>query len=143
MDIWLVFSITFGLVIGIIVVAVLPYIAKQRRKKCLSSRPINSVEKWHEEFFAGQGLDQELVRRVCEALGKEIGVDATQIYPSDRFDRELACPEWWGDRGHELEDFEAWVVEFLCAHNRKLPKKYCWKAATVGEFIKELGDILS
>jgi len=55
---------------------------------------------------------------------------------------ELRCPEWWGMRGHELEDFEDWTADLLRRNGKSPPPEFP-TARTVGDLVNELEAVLS
>lgn len=136
-----VLGLIVGLIMAILAVFILPSISRYRRKKRFSQRPPMPLDKWYKKFYDNY-TNKELVTRVHQALGKEIGVDATQVYPGDRFDRELRCTEWWGSRGHELEGFELWLESFIGEKRKEIPKGFP-ASTTIGELISELESLLS
>lgn len=65
--------------------------AVSRRHWLLSSRQIyRDPEQWLHERWIGSLSYEEDVYRVCKALSQRLRIDPTQLYESDRFDRELA-----------------------------------------------------
>jgi len=83
-----------GVMLGVMATAVLPHLSWRRRRSRLAARPRRSFDGWYAEFYREEHPDKELTRDLHGVIGGEVGVDATQIYPSDRFDVELRCPEW-------------------------------------------------
>lgn len=132
--------VCFG--IALLAVFILPYISRQRRKKRLMGRPRKPFNEWYDEFYGSSGPDKELVRYVHKAFAKELGIDESMIYPGDRFDRELACPEWWGSRGHELENVEYLIEEFVNKRGKKIPKDAFGQCFTVKELINSIDCLI-
>ncbi len=66
-------------------------VAVSHRHSRLSSRQIyNDRAKWLNDRWAGSLNRDEDIFRVCNALAQRLRIDPTQLYESDRFDRELA-----------------------------------------------------
>ena len=126
----------------LLAVDVLPYISWRLRRGRFRARPGRSFDNWFGEFYQDKQCDKEMIRGLYGAIGKDIGVDATQIYPSDRFEVELRCPEWWGPRGSELEGTEVWMEEFLKPYRESIPGGAS-TSKTVGQLVSELEAIIS
>lgn len=136
------FSLVVGFVIATLALYVLPSISRRRRNRKLLERPVWPFDEWYDEFYGSNGPDRELVRQVHQALAEEIKVNATQIYPTDRFDRELLRPEWWGDGEYERGCILARLGDLICENGKEVPKDWCWRYPTVGGLIKELEGLL-
>ena len=108
----------------------------------MRTRAKRSFDDCYAEFYREEHSDKQLITEIHEVIGNEVGIDPTQIYPSDRFDMELKCPEWWGLRGYELEGLEEWIT-YLLQKNDKSPPPEFPTARTVGELVKELECVLS
>ncbi len=142
------YSPTYPLLIGVIIatlaIFILPSITYRRRKKRFQNRPIRPFNEWYPALYGDNGPDKELVRFTHQLLAKEIGVDESVIYPGDRLDKELACPEWWGLRGHELEGFELKLEEYITKKRKtKIPKDAFSNAFTVLDMINAVDKLLA
>ena len=129
------------IIVIVLAVYVLPNISWRRRRRRFRARPMRSFDQWYAEFYKDKQCDKEMIRGLYEAIGKDVGADATQIYPSDRFEAELRCPEWWGLHGHELECAGFWIEEFLKPY-RSVPESFPG-VPTVEGLVNELEAILS
>ena len=89
---------------------VLPWIASRRRKYRLSRRTAQEFDPFFQDVYCNNPPNKELARIIHQAIALEVRVDATQVYPTDRFDGELGCP-WWGSGMDEfLGDSEAGLL---------------------------------
>ena len=118
----------------------------KRRRLRFARRPLRPFVEWYEEFYGGRNLSREIVKEVHEWIAASIGVDISQIYPTDRFDRELKCPEWWVPRGEELDEAELRMVRYFkqCEKERGikiLPHEFA--AETVFEFVEEVNGLVA
>ncbi len=139
-----IYSFLIGLVIATLAIFILPAITYRRRKRRFQNRPIRPFNEWYSALYGDNGPDKELVRLIHQLLAKEIGVDESVIYPGDRFDKELACPEWWGLRGHELEGFELELEEYIIKKRKiKIPKGTFGNAFTVLDMISTADALLA
>jgi hypothetical protein len=100
------------IVIGISFIIIDDIRGRRKRRKCFEIRPIRLFDVWYAEFFGNQGPDKDLAATICNALGKEIGVQATQIYPTDSFEYDFKC-EGLIENGNELDGFTFWTEKFL------------------------------
>jgi hypothetical protein len=140
----LTYPILISAAVAITVVFILPAITYRRRKNRFQNRPVRSFNEWYPVLYGDNGRDKEIVRIVHQILAKEIGVDESVIYPNDRFDKELACPEWWGLRGHELEGAELELEDYITKKRKiKIPKDAFKDAATVLDLINATDNLLA
>ena len=58
------------------------------------------------------GLSARKVKVIIEAISNSIGVQATQLRPTDRLDRELSIPE-----AGPLDDTIEVIQEYLCGNS--------------------------
>ena len=115
----------------------LPAIARrQKRKTLFAVRPVRSFEQWCQEFYPANGFDKELSRKVPEALGKELGIQPTRVYPTDRFDKELKL-RWLGRPIWYLERLELLIQDLFNENHIKLPEDVPF-VNSVGEVIAQL-----
>jgi hypothetical protein len=69
-------------------------VAERRRLKRISTRETIEFSYWYDLFYGPEsGLPAQKVRSVIEVISNSIGVQATQLRPTDRFDCELSIPE--------------------------------------------------
>lgn len=130
-----------GIFLAVMVLAIPARISWMRRRNRLRTRAKRSFDDWYVEFYREEHPDKQLITEIHEVIGNEVGIDPTQIYPTDRFDVELRCPEWWGLRGYELEGLEEWIT-YLLYKNDKSPPAGFPTARTVGELVRELESVL-
>ncbi|MHC4394789.1 MAG: hypothetical protein ACYS1A_03970 [Planctomycetota bacterium] len=127
----------FGGVVAVIALYVLPTIAKRRkRKRVFAARPVRSFGDWYQQFYPAQGPGKELSGKVLDAIGKELKIEPTRIYPTDRFSRELKLP-WWGMPIDYL-DLDTLLFADLFGRNYEEILKDFQFADLVGEFIAQL-----
>jgi len=117
----------------------------KRRRRRFARRPVRLFAEWYGEFYGGTNLSREIVKEVHEWIAVSVGVDITQIYPADRFDRELACPEWWGPRGEELDEAEFRMARYFREYEKERGIKISpheFAAGTVFEFVEEVNGLV-
>jgi len=130
----------FGVLVTVIALYVLPAIANQRKRKILfDARPAWSFDQWYQEFYGDEGPDRELARRLIEVIGKELKIEPTRVYPTDRFDKELKLP-WWGTPADYFEDLDFLLSDFEEEKGEKIPAVIEF-GETVGEVIEQLTSI--
>jgi hypothetical protein len=119
------------------------HVAEKRLRRRLGGRPVLPFDPWYDQYYGKWGADREVVRCVHDALAEDLGVHATQILPTDRFDVELTCPEWWGPGSIQLAVFDSVMEGFLDergVNQCDVPPCIC---NTVGEYISEICSILA
>jgi len=130
-------SLVFGGVVAVMAVYVLPTIAKrQKRKKVFATRPIRSFDDWYQQFYPAKGPGKELSAKVLDAIGKELKIEPTRIYPTDRFSRELKLP-WWGTPTGYL-DWDILLFADLFGENYEEILKDFQVIDSIGELIAQL-----
>jgi len=136
------FFLATGLCLGLFSFVVL-FLQYYIRKGKFRRRPICSIEEWYKKFFEIEGVGLELAKDVCEALSKDIGVHTTQIFPTDRLDKDLTFRQWWGwgRYADELPSFDFWVDHFVAPRCKDLPVRV--RSRTVAGLLRELNDLLS
>ena len=112
----------------------------RRRWKFFRSREAVPLSSWVELCGGKPEWDPELVQRVLEAIGLLL-VDARQVRPEDRFDRELAIPSRFMDN---FQVFREGMAQILY-EGRSIPpgaEAVDWQASTtVAETIDYLNKI--
>jgi hypothetical protein len=89
--------------------------ADRRRLSRVSSRESIEFSHWYNLFYGPKsGLSARKVKIIIEAISSSIGVQATQLRPTDRLDRELSIPE-----AGPLDDTIEVVQQYLCEHFSK------------------------
>ena len=121
---WIVIA-AFSCVLAILLIVSL-FLQTYSRKLKFRDRPIMTIDNWYSKFYGNSGLSIDLTRQACEALAKDIGVNTTQIYPTDRFDQDLTFTEWWGwgKYADELVNFDSWLDKYLRKNLIKPPTKF-------------------
>lgn len=112
-------------------VAVFLMVAERRRLKRISTREPIEFANWYSLFYGpDSGLSAQEVKSIIEVISNSIGVQATQLRPTDRFDRELSIPE-----AVPLDDTIEVVQECLCeAFNKNITINTDWQ--TVDDVIR-------
>jgi hypothetical protein len=129
--------------IGIVAIFVLPAITYCRRRRRFYSRPLRPFNEWYDVLYGNNGPNKELTRFIHQIFAKEIGIDESVIYPTDRFDKELACPEWWGLKGHELEGAGLELEEYIQNNVKtKIPRDAFKNAHTILDLINAIDKLL-
>lgn len=123
--------------VTLLLLSVIWFCQQRKRKKYFASRPIVSVEEWY-KMYGDKNIRQDIAVAVCEALAKDIGVNLTQIYPTDRLDKDVVFKEWWGwgKWSDELINFDYCIEKFLKDRNIKMPVVFSSK--TVGDFLEDI-----
>ena len=96
----------------ITIVFVLPMMTKRKRRRCFVGRPIMNFEDFFNKYYNVEKVNKNITCGVHKALSHDVGVQPTQILPSDRFSEELAL-DWWGVVGDEDSNIETYVEELL------------------------------
>lgn len=99
---------TLGITVAIVVVYLLPALAKRRRRRRLGDRPPCDWEAYIAEHYPSRPR-RNIARGFLLALSKDAGVAPSQIMPTDRFDGELAVNQWWGNAGDEFANLETYL----------------------------------
>lgn len=81
----------------------LPYCAKAIRKRRFINRPLQDFAGVFEQEYKPASIDKDVAWGLHRAIAEDIGIDPSQILPSDAFDRELAVLQWWGIKGDEFD----------------------------------------
>ncbi len=80
--------------VGAAFVAIFWMVAEAKRRKLFSGRMAVEFSDWYNRYYGPEsGLAKEEVKLVIEVISRAIGVQATQLRPTDRLDRELSLPE--------------------------------------------------
>jgi hypothetical protein len=68
--------------------------AERKRRLRLSGRPTLVFAEWYDLYYRGRDdLPACDVQRIIDVIGAVIGIQATQLRPTDRLDSELSIPE--------------------------------------------------
>ena len=92
--VWISLGALIG-VMGLLLVQWLMDIFKNRcalssRRRIFLGRQTMRAEEWYDCYFAPLGLSHGAAQRIAESLSKVLHCDPTQIWPSDRFDKEFS-----------------------------------------------------
>jgi hypothetical protein len=99
---------TLGITVAVVVVYLLPALAKRRRRRRLRDRPPCDWEAYIAKHYPNRP-HSDIARGFLLALSKDVGVAASQIMPTDRLDGKLAVNEWWGSAGDEFANLETYL----------------------------------
>ena len=116
------------------------WLSLKRREEVLGSRPRLPFEMWYQQYYPDEGPGRELTTRVLTALSADLGVDKSQILPTDRFTNELRCSGWLGMEGHGLQGFERWLTDTELKTISDVEVEYIMRAQSVGELLQRLND---
>ncbi len=116
------------------------YFAYRRRRARFASRPNLSFDEWYAAFYGKAGPSRALARRICEEIAREVGVEPTQIFPTDRFDDGFIYKEWWAYQGNEVEAIYSRIARFLERQRAVVPQDFA--PGTVEEMIAQAETIL-
>ena len=75
-------------------------------------RPDIGVAEIHRTFYAGSTISEEQLKRALGDISKHLGVPATRLRPTDRFDCELAPTRGW-EFDDEVADLAWFATESL------------------------------
>jgi hypothetical protein len=65
----------------------------RKRRLSFSNRRVIPHHEWHREFYAeADGAHIGLIQTILDAFAQEIGIDAGQLRPWDRLDKEFRLP---------------------------------------------------
>lgn len=118
-----------------VVAVVSSEVAERRRRNALSLRERISLESWIDLYSSNDRAYRHEIQQVLTILATEIGIEPTQLRPTDRFDRELCLRKVLIDDGLDLSD-QALDAYFKRRFQRRwVPLR---PVATVGELLTEV-----
>lgn len=79
--------------------------AERRRRRRFTQRPEVAFEEWYAKYYpASDDPSAASVKGVLEAIGRVIGVEPTQLHPSDQLEADLGLPD-----PYLLDDTGEWI----------------------------------
>jgi hypothetical protein len=111
--------------------------ADRRRLNRVSSRESIEFSCWYDLFYGSKsGLSAQKVQIVIQAIANAIGVQATQLRPTDRLDHELSIPE-----AGSLDDTIEVIQEYLCeCFNEDIIIRKNWN--TIDDIVRGVAPII-
>ncbi len=132
----LLFQLTLVAMVSLSVAAFL-WAADRKRLNRFSDRESIEFPSWYSLFYGPEsGLSARKVKTIVEAISNSIGVQATQLRPTDRLDGELSIPE-----AGQLDDTIEIIQQHLCEQlNQSIIIQRNWK--TVDDIVRGVGPII-
>jgi hypothetical protein len=122
----------FCILLSVAMLLLLYRSAQMERKRRFAGRRILSFDEWCNRFFPDREIDRVATRTLLECLSAEVGVEPTQIHPSDSIARDLTFGKWY-----LLEDSLDAATEQLGRYLRgRSPDE--WPPSLTGETVGEL-----
>jgi hypothetical protein len=121
---WFLLVLGVPVAIGMIVIYIS---AEKRRRRVFRQRPIISLGEWFELYSPdAKGRKKEIISVILASLSANIGVYPTQLWPTDRFDKEFALRNVPLDDG--LDPFSI-SMEKICMQflGRRLKSSPSWQ----------------
>lgn len=103
----------FAFSVAALAVYILPAIARNKRKRRFLDRTVLNLDDFLNKYYASEKTNRQIAIDIHKAVAKDVGVDPSQILPTDCLARELNVGYWWGRYGDELSNTTDYLEAFI------------------------------
>lgn len=112
--------------------------AESLRRGRLQTRTVVEFDEWFEKYYATSGIQVGLVHDIYLSIAHALGVELTQLAPSDRFAVELGLGSNWL-LDDSFEQCERDLPSIAAKYKRKIDKQGLRRCKTLGDLILYIG----
>lgn len=107
-------------------------VSRREQREVFGARASRTPADIYAQYFAQSGFREDLIIRLWIECAAKLRRPAAKLRPTDRFDHELAAPDFW----HSLDDTREDLAKFAVSQSSK------WSGALDLENLKTLGDVI-
>jgi hypothetical protein len=136
---WLAVGLSLAAVAVIVLVRVWETKTQRGRRAIFLQRSDMLLPEMHQRFYSDSAITEAHLERALGDIAKHLGVPATRLRPTDRFDTELApTPGWTFD--DEMADLE-WIAQDSLRNHGVDPLRVSF-VRTVDDYVRVVsGDV--